>query len=98
MKFKSKYEITYNIDDEEEKTIIELKLEQIKKLLSGFKAVYEPHVYINDFETNDYDDIVDGCVNTAYCIEEVAEAYKKQLKKRLRKERKKFKFKKEKYG
>lgn len=94
----TKYQLIYNIDDNEENTIIELKLKPIKNLLENFKAVYQPHVYINGFETNDYNDIIDGCVNTDYSIEEIAEKYKKELKKRLRKERKKFKLKKEKYG
>lgn len=92
MKLKSKYIITYTVNDEKEEDEIVLQLKPINGLLNGFKAVYEPYVTINNIQTNEFDDICEGTVNTKFVIEEVADLYKKNIKKKYRKEKKNFRF------
>jgi hypothetical protein len=95
MILRSTYTINFTIDGDPEETKIKLILKPIKGMLNGFKAVYIPNVLINDFETNDFDELCEGTVNAKFSMEEISKIYKKSLKTRYRKEKKNFRLVKE---
>jgi len=95
MILKSTYTIKFTVDGDPEETKIKLILKPIKGMLNGFKAVYTPNVLINDFETDEFNDLCEGTVNAKFSMEEISKIHKKSLKTRYRKEKKNFRLVKE---
>ncbi len=91
MRMKAKYTLNFSVNGDEDTSVLEVKMEQIKGVnIDKFTNVYIPQVYLNGFKFEDYDDIMEGYIDAEYAMEELSELYKKDLKSRYRKEKKQF--------
>lgn len=89
MKIKAKYTLNFSINGDEEISVLEIKMEPIKGVNKNTN-VYTPHVYLNGFKYETYDDILEGYIDAEYAMDELSIIYKKDLKTRYRKEKKQF--------
>ena len=89
MKIKAKYTLNFSINGDEDISILEIKMEPIKGVNKNTN-VYTPHVYLNGFKYEIYDDIMEGYIDAEYAMDELSKIYKKDLKTRYRKEKKQF--------
>jgi hypothetical protein len=93
MQIKGEYRLTYSEDDILNELIVEVELKPITGLIKPFQNVYHGIVYVNGLYYNKKD--LSYCVNAICAAEEIGLELKDELKKRLRKEGKSFRLKKE---
>jgi hypothetical protein len=89
MRMKAKYTLNFSINGDEDISVLEIKMEPIKGLNRNTN-VYTPHVYLNGFKYDTYDDILEGYIDAKYAMDKLSKIYKKDLKARCRKEKKQF--------
>lgn len=90
---KGTYKLTYTVDDIINEMIVEVELKPISGLIKPFQNVYYGVVYVDGSLYNKKD--LSHCVDAKLAVEEIGLELKEELKKRLRKEGKSFRFKKE---
>ena len=85
MRMKAKYTLNFSINGDEDISVLEIKMEPIKGLNRNTN-VYTPHVYLNGFKYDTYDDILkDILMRNMQWINYLK--YIKDLKARCRKEK-----------
>lgn len=94
---KSVYVLTYFIGKEEDTIEISVEIKMSNLIETNNKDIYVPIIKINGYITDEYNEIARGTVNAKYCMEEIVDIYKRELKKRSKKLRKNFKIVKERY-
>ena len=90
---KGEYKLIYTTDDVLSELVVLVELKPISGLLKPFQNVYYGVVHVNGELYNKKD--LNHCVDAKLAVEEIGLELKDDLKKRLRKEGKSFRFKKE---
>lgn len=93
MEMKGEYKLIYTKDDKLSEFVVLVELKPISGLIKPFQNVYYGVVYVNGELYNEKD--LTHCVDAKLAAEEIGLELKEELKKKLRKEGKSFRFKKE---
>lgn len=90
---KGEYKLIYTVDDIISEMVVIVELKPITGLIKPFQNVYYGVIHVNGELYNKKD--LSYCVDAKLAAEEIGLELKEELKKRLRKEGKSFRFKKE---
>ena len=93
MEIKGSYKLIYTIDEILNELVINVELKQITGLIQPFQNIYHGIAYVNGSIYLKKD--LSHCIDAKLAAEELGIELKEKLKKKLRKEGKSFRFKKE---